>query len=280
MMKTIAIYNRKGGVGKTTCTLNLSHELVRRGLVVLLLDLDGQCDLTTQCQVQPGKPGGRPGNDILSVLKGQKKAGDVAVPVKGIPNLYLLPGHRKLEQFNFAYSQKVLLDRLQEPGLEEVDLVLVDFPSAESPAVTCGLIAADYVLLVTETERLSMDNVTHVLDYVTEVTALKQRVTKDQTTQVQTLAMLANKVDQRRNLTRKNLAELKSKYPDLLLENHLSINSGIVNSLEWQNSLRQLPYWPVTIRQFSEAATEILERLKQKGVTFIDETEIEEGIRE
>ncbi len=272
-MKTVAVYNRKGGTGKTTCTLNLAHELDRTGLCVLLVDLDGQCDLTTQCQQKPGKPGGRQGNDILAVLKGQKTAADVAVRLNGTQNLHLIPGHTKIESFDFQHSQKILLDSFQQPGLEEVDLVLIDFPSAENLAVTCGLMASDYVLFVTEPEKLSMDNLERGFATISEVNQQMKHLTVEKT--VEPLGILVNKVDQRRGITQKNLDTLEKRYQDLLLPTIISVNTGIVNSLQLETTVRKLPFRPVTVSQFTQASVEVVNRLRAKGVTFFDDTETE-----
>ena len=53
MRKVSVFANQKGGVGKTTCTVNIGFELARRGRSVLLVDMDPQGNLTSWCGLDP-----------------------------------------------------------------------------------------------------------------------------------------------------------------------------------------------------------------------------------
>jgi chromosome partitioning protein len=73
-MKIISVTNAKGGVGKTTASVNLAYELRQRGHLVLLIDLDDQCDLT-----KIYRPLDDASPDILHVLQGQNHILDACV---------------------------------------------------------------------------------------------------------------------------------------------------------------------------------------------------------
>ncbi len=86
-MKAISIINRKGGVGKTTTTVNLANEIARLDMNVLLIDLDSQIDLT-KFFIKNNYLGML--DTIQDVLENTCKASDAIVEVEGKENLNLL----------------------------------------------------------------------------------------------------------------------------------------------------------------------------------------------
>ena len=249
-MKTIAILNRKGGVGKTSSAIALSREYDQQGMLTLLIDLDAQVDLTRFLLPEIPQDGG----DILAVLKGKKLPSEVTVEVPGTNNMYIIPGSRHLESFNFQHSQKALRDCLLDPCLSEVDLVLIDCPSTLNPAVMCGLHAADFALIVTEAELPSIENIRPCLEAIDEVSHADY-------SHLQPLGILINRVDLRRNVTRHNLSLLSATYGSLVLESSISVDSAIVSSYNKRMFVRDYSYRARCVSQFSSAASEILRRI-------------------
>lgn len=156
-MRIISISNAKGGVGKTTLTVNLAYELQRLGYVVLLIDLDDQCDLT-----KIYRPSGNNTPDILCVLNGQNHIADAYV--EAVPNLYLIPGSRNLAHFKFTQNEQYLRQLLMDDVFKEVDFILIDHPPTLNDATLAGYIASDEVLIVTDPEAFSVQNLDQLLD--------------------------------------------------------------------------------------------------------------------
>ena len=131
-MTSIALFNNKGGVGKTTLTYHLAHMIRRLGLSVLAVDLDPQANLTSMCleedeieelwenrselidqgAVMPGLPGTgrvRSGQTVADavkpILEGTGDITDVA-PVSLQPDLWLVPGSLDLSRFEDKLSNE------------------------------------------------------------------------------------------------------------------------------------------------------------------------------
>ena len=107
--KRISVFNHKGGVGKTTLTLNLAAALANQGKRVLLIDTDPQCNLTSYLIADEvvddllDTSDGKDGRTIWSALRPVHEAsgGVIAPPAlePGIENLYLVPGDIRLSEF-------------------------------------------------------------------------------------------------------------------------------------------------------------------------------------
>src|SRR6056297_1656635 len=220
-VKVISIINRKGGVGKTTTTINLANEIARLGIKVLLIDLDSQIDLT-KFFIKNNYLGIL--DTIQDVLENTCKASDAIVEVEGKENLYIIPGSKDIDQtFRFRYSQKALNDKLKIEELADIDIVLIDCPSTLNEAVETGLYASDYAVLVTETESLSIENLKKTIAAIEEVN-------KKSPKELKVAGILVNKVDMRRNITKDNLDLLGNLYNKELLESTISVDSSIVYS--------------------------------------------------
>jgi chromosome partitioning protein len=154
--RTIAIVNRKGGVGKTSTTISLGAALARRGRRVLLVDLDSQQSLATSLRVAPPSPGLA---DVLlsEALLGTGKLAEAIVKIDG---MFVASGEHLtfVESKLSTYSKraetvlKVALARHDAP----LDYVLVDCAPAISFLNIAALIAATDVLIPVQAEFLAL----------------------------------------------------------------------------------------------------------------------------
>src|SRR5258706_879597 len=106
MVKTISIFNNKGGVGKTTYMYPVAHLLARKGLTVLMVDCDSQCNLTSYSMTDTDikKAWHDNGNSIFQVIDPvYKTTGDIRnrspSKVKNGLELYIVPGDLRLSNF-------------------------------------------------------------------------------------------------------------------------------------------------------------------------------------
>src|SRR4051812_38864785 len=93
-MNTIAFFNFKGGVGKTTGTTNIGAYNVIQGKYTVIFDMDAQDNVTLALNLPKKQPG------LDKVLLGEKTVAEVLQPVEAIPGLYVLPsGGDALNEF-------------------------------------------------------------------------------------------------------------------------------------------------------------------------------------
>jgi len=252
-MKTLNFLNRKGGVGKTVVAANIAYELARTGYLILIIDLDSQCDIT-EFFIKPEAKKTSELN-IRNVLQNDCTIDEAAIEVTD--NLYLVPGSPDLENFTHKYSQKALRDRLQSDALKEVDFVIIDNPPSINQAVKCGLVASDYVVIVSEAENPAMNNLQKVNRHIEDVQ-------KKLNPNLSVLGIAVNKVDQRRNLTEQIMKEMKRQCGTLMFDTHISIDTSIPNSLNQKIAVRELPWRSRTVTQFQNLLNEILFRIEEK----------------
>ncbi len=166
-MRTIAVSNFKGGVGKTTTTRILGDILAESGLRVLLVDLDPQCSLTGACGLREAADDNMA--DVMgSVQRGSKGIGDVLYRVKD--RLYLAPADIQLHlsegglflRPNREYVLRGALDKIADL----FDICLVDTPPSLGMLTQNALAAANHVIVPTVPEILALRGLNLFLDQV------------------------------------------------------------------------------------------------------------------
>ena len=159
-MRTIAIINQKGGVGKTTTTANLAHALSLDGYKVAMVDLDPQGHLGATFGIDPRQSVG-----MDQVLLNDMNIDSYIIDVK--ENLQLVPAGTELGQLELLAEggasrggrlKHALIDQFQDR-----DYLLLDCPPASGLIVVNALYSADEVLIPVNGDYLSLQGVSYLI---------------------------------------------------------------------------------------------------------------------
>lgn len=161
-MKTIAVANQKGGVGKTTTAVNLAHGFALRGYEVLLIDLDPQGHCSTALGRDP-EPG------VFRLLIADYSLKDV-VRTTGRPHLTLLPGDKRTSTAHIALvaegrlSRDLLLNILSPAARTGLDVCVIDVAPSVSGLQEAALYASDLLIIPTGCDYLSLHGVSSMIE--------------------------------------------------------------------------------------------------------------------
>src|SRR4051794_21498540 len=173
-MRRIAILNQKGGVGKTTTTVNLAAALAMEGHKTLVLDLDPQAHATLHLGLLPG----RSGPSLYEVLAQGAKLESIRRQVTS--NLSICGSHidlagAELELLGTVGREVILRDHL-DADTEKFDYVLMDCPPSLSVLTLNALCAATEVFIPLQAHFLALHGLSKLLETVHLVS---KRVNRD-----------------------------------------------------------------------------------------------------
>ncbi|MDA8633408.1 MAG: ParA family protein [Verrucomicrobiales bacterium] len=162
-MKIIAIANQKGGVGKTTTSVNLGACLAEKGQKVIVLDLDPQANSTSALDFTPGEH-----PSIYQSLIGGGEVADLVVPTK-YDNLSIIPCDMDLAGCEIEMAKEddhlVRLRNLFEPfkATEIADYILIDCPPSLGVLMTSALAAADELIVPLQCEYFGLEGLSKIV---------------------------------------------------------------------------------------------------------------------
>ncbi|MDQ3761730.1 MAG: ParA family protein [Actinomycetota bacterium] len=167
--RVVAICNQKGGVGKTTSTINLGAALAEYGRRVLLVDFDPQGALS----VGLGVPSQHLDHTIYNLIMEQDVGVDEVVRPTSVPGMDLLPSNIDLSaaevQLVTEVGREQTLGRALRPLLPHYDFILVDCQPSLGLLTINALTCADGVLIPLECEFFSLRGVALLMDTIDKV---------------------------------------------------------------------------------------------------------------
>lgn len=174
----ITVFNNKGGVGKTTTTINLAAALNKLGKRVLLVDIDAQANLTMGLGIDPLDDVELQGKKDIThlLLEPRTKLEDVIYKKRWEDvELDFIPSHIRLSRMESTLIQTVDSDRLLAKKLKKhgYDFVLIDPPPSFGKVNAISMMASSAILIPTQLSAYPIRALEYVLDRTNEVEQLK-----------------------------------------------------------------------------------------------------------
>lgn len=252
MTSVIAITNQKGGVGKTTTTVNLAYFLAKKGKKTLIIDFDPQGNASSGLDIDKQALEAT----MSEVLLGEKTLADVIVATKhrllsvAPSTSYLANTEAQLGQANGRFIR--LKHAIAE--LEGYDYVLIDCPPALSLLTVNSLIAARYVILPVQTEFYALEGLGQLLETM-------KLVRKNMNPTLDLLGVLPTMVDGRTTLSTQVLDEIKKHFPGKVFETLIPRNIRLAEAPSHGLPVGAYDRFSKGARAYKSLAQEVLNRV-------------------
>ncbi len=191
-MKTIAFTNQKGGVGKTTSTVNVGAGLCRQGKKVLLVDLDPQANLTYSLRLSSN----RLEHSVYNVLKGEVEPDEAIISHNGfdiMPSSIDLSGAEM--EFANEPARETLLKNTMHKFSKDYDYILIDCPPNLGLLTLNAFTAVKEIFIVLQSEYLALHGLSKLMDVIQVV---KERLNPD----IEITGIICTLFDNRKNLNK------------------------------------------------------------------------------
>lgn len=258
-MRRIALINQKGGVGKTTTTVNLGAALARAGRRVVVIDLDPQANLSLHLDVQleSGEP------SSYAVLLGNSSFGAALRDTK-TPGLRLLPSNidlsgAELELANAFGRELILRDAIdtwekehrEKHGESPADYVLLDCPPSLGLLSVNGLVAAHEAVISVQTEFFALQGMTKLVDVVS---LLRRRLNP----RLEITGFLPCLYDNRTKLAREVIAELRSYFPGKVFTRAIAKNVKLAEAPSYGKTIFEYAPESTGAQDYELVAAEVM----------------------
>ena len=251
-----AVCNQKGGVGKTTTTINLGAALAEQGRRVLLVDFDPQGALSVGLGIQPHELDAT----IYNLLMERNLSATDVVIKTSVDGMDLLPSNIDLSgaevQLVHEVGREFVLGRVLQPLIPEYDVVLIDCQPSLGLLTVNALACADGVLVPLECEYFALRGVALLMETIEKVASrLSPKLAID--------GVLATMYDSRTLHTREVLANVVQGFGDRVFHTVISRTVRFPDATVAGEPITQFDPSSNGATAYRELAKEVLDRWRQ-----------------
>lgn len=249
----ISVTNQKGGVGKTTTSVNLAFYIAKLGYRTLLIDFDPQGNATSGLGFDKQSIEAT----MADVVSEKAKLDDIVLETKH-KNLYLAPTTSTLANCEVELAQaEKRFSRLKsaiESSTGSYDVVIIDSPPSLSLLTVNGLIAAKYVLLPVQAEFYALEGLGQLLETM-------KLVRKGMNPMLELLGVLPTMLDSRTTLSTQVHEEIKKHFPGKVFKATIPRNIRLAEAPSHGLPVGVYDKFSKGARAYKALAKEVMERV-------------------
>lgn len=240
--------NQKGGVGKTTSTINLAAYLAKQGKSVLIVDLDPQGNATSGIGVDKHNLESTTYDILFSA-----DSPEATIKETAIANVSILPANAQLAAAEVDLAAETEREYRLKKALQmlDYDFVLIDCPPSLGLLSINALTAADFVLVPVQAEYYALEGLSQLLEII-------QRVRSGLNKDLQLLGVVVTMYDSRTALSEQVVQELKKHLGDKLMHTIIPRNVRLAEAPSFGRSILEHDKWSKGARAYKNLAKEVV----------------------
>lgn len=262
MGKIIAIANQKGGVGKTTTTINLGGSLGVLEHRTLIVDADPQANATSGVGFNP-----QSNKSIYDCLVNEMAPEDVILKTEN-PNLDIIPAHidlvgAELEMINMP-NREFMLKKALEPIRDLYDFIIIDCSPSLGLITVNALSAADSVIIPVQSEFYSLEGLGKLLNTIKIVQGRLN-------TTLEIEGILLTMYDTRLRLANQVVEEVKTHFQDLVFDTIIHRNTKLAEAPSHSETIIMHDASSKGAINYLNLAREVLQKNKMTNISGGDQ---------